>query len=94
MCSAHLQVGSEEERIVPGDLIPAQVICQEEDDVRPGLGTTLPCGERERVITRSQCSADQWPPEPVNINTTSTNMVGNMMSPLDDTVLMSVATTN
>ena len=51
----HLQVGCEDERIVPGDLVPAEVISQDEDDVRPGLpSTTLACNREMEVITRSQ----------------------------------------
>ena len=38
----HLHVGGEEERIVPGHLVPSQIISQEDDDVRPFLHTTLP----------------------------------------------------
>ena len=30
----HLKVGSEEELVVPRDFIPAEVVCQEDDDVR------------------------------------------------------------
>ena len=72
---AHLQVGSEEERIVPGDLVPAQVISQEEDDVRLGLRTTLPWlrgGGYNKVSILTT--------EPANINTTkTTTMLGNMI---------------
>ena len=85
--SAHLQVGSQEERIVPGNLVPAQIISQDEDDVRPGLPRTTLAWNREKVITRSQ----YWPAEPPNINTINTRN-GNMISLQDCTGLTSTKT--
>ena len=67
----HLQVGGEEELIVPGHLVPSQIISQEEDNVRPGLRTAPSWGERRGVITSLLCS----PTPPVNINTTNTNSI-------------------
>ena len=82
--SAHLQVGSQEERIVPGNLVPAQIISQDEDDVRPSPCTGLPWVRGGGLY--NQVTLHCWPTEPVNTNTSM--RPGNMISLLHPTVAL------